>query len=182
MVRDDTALSLVRPISNYCTSGTQVHGFTTGLASPYVTGSCDTALNQCSSYGYDEFGRSASMTVNSGNPGSYTYVYDRWGNRWEQNLTSGSGPAPQLSFNTSTNQITNGGYSYDAAGNLMADGAHSYSYDAEGNLTLVDGGSTSTNTYDAENQRIRIDNAGKPSTSPRNPSTWSARLELCQWS
>jgi hypothetical protein len=31
-------------------------------------------------------------------------------------------------------------------------------------MTLVDGGATSKNTYDAENQRVRIDNAGKPST------------------
>lgn len=149
---------------SYCTGGTQVYGFTDGWKGPYMTSACDTVLNACSNYQYDEFGRLGALNTYQGNWPSYTYVYDRWGNRWEQNLTSGSGPAPQLSFNTSNNQITNSGYAYDAAGDLIADGAHNYSYDAEGNLTLVDGGSTAKYTYDALNQRVRIDDAGQPST------------------
>lgn len=55
------------------------------------------------------------------------------------NGSSGSGPAPQLSFNTGNNEITNTGYTYDAAGDLTSDGIHSYSYDADGNLIQVDG-------------------------------------------
>ncbi len=47
-------------------------------------------------------------------------------------------------INPATNQITTSGYSYDAAGNLVNDGAHSYQYDAEGNVLQVDGGTTAS--------------------------------------
>lgn len=107
--------------------------------------------------GYDEFNRMTSMTNQLNNQLLYTYVYDRYGNRWQQNVMAGSGPSPQFSFNPSTNQITNPGYGYDAAGNMTSDGIHSYSYDADGNLTQVDGGSTAKNTYDALNHRVRTD-------------------------
>jgi len=96
-----------------------------------------------------------SHTVNSGTVANYSYVYDRYGNRWQQNVTSGSGPQPQLSFNSANNQITASGITYDAAGNVTNDGTHSYTYDAEGNITAVDGGSTATYTYDALNHRVR---------------------------
>jgi RHS repeat-associated protein len=147
-----------------CTGGTQVYGFTASWAGPYLSSACDGVPNTCGNYQYDEFGRLSAANIYQGSGASFSYVYDRWGNRWRQNVTAGSGPQPQLSFNTGNNQITNSGYVYDAAGNLMADGSsHTYSHDADGNLTLVDGGTTSKNTYDAENQRVRIDNPGKPS-------------------
>jgi len=60
-------------------------------------------------------------------------------------------------INTANNQIIGGGFSYDAAGNMLSDGIHNYSYDAEGNLVTVDGGATATYTYDALNQRVRVD-------------------------
>ena len=40
--------------------------------------------------------RLASRAVTTGTAQNFTYVYDRWGNRWQQNVTAGSGPAPQL--------------------------------------------------------------------------------------
>jgi RHS repeat-associated protein len=154
----------------YCTGGTQRYGFTSNWLGSYLTGACDTALNQCNSYNYDSFGRLSSLTVNSGSPGSYSYVYDRWGNRWQQNEVNGSGgPQPQLSFNTATNQIGAGGYTYDAAGNMTYDGFHSYTYDADGNMTQVDIGNTATFTYDALNRRIRIDKAGSSKEYIFNP-------------
>lgn len=76
------------------------------------------------------------------------------GNRWRQNLTSGTGPQPSYSFNAN-NQII--GLGYDAAGNLISDGAHSYTYDADGNVTNIDGGSTAQYYYNALNQRVRYD-------------------------
>lgn len=149
-----------------CSGGSQVYGFTSNWKGAELKGASDSSLNQTNTYGYDEFGRLNSLTVNSGTAGSYAYVYDRWGNRWYQNETSGSGgPQPQLSFNTSTNQITQGTcnpptasqYCYDAAGNMTADGFHTYTFDAEGNVTAVDGGSAAKNTYDALNRRVRVD-------------------------
>jgi RHS repeat-associated protein len=91
--------------------------------------------------------------VTSGTVQNLSWVYDRWGNRTVQNVTAGSGPSPQYSINTATNQIV--GYSYDAAGNMTNDGNHSYTYDAEGNILTVDGGSTATYVYNALNQRVR---------------------------
>ena len=156
---------------SYCSGGSQVYGFTDSWKGPYMTSACDTVLDACSDYQYDEFGRLSALNTQAGYAWpSYTYVYDRWGNRWDETLKSGSGPAPTFSFNTSNNQIQQSGSCnpvtstqtcYDAAGNLIADGEHTYSYDAEGNLTLVDGGSTATYTYDALNQRVRTANAGQ---------------------
>jgi RHS repeat-associated protein len=136
-----------------CSGGTQTYGFTAGWRGEQLANSFDSALNQNSSYGYDEFNRLTSRTVNSGTIQNLTWIYDRWGNRTQQ-TASPSGPQPSYSFNTSTNQIT--GLNYDAAGNLTNDGTpHSYTYDAEGNITAVDGGQTAQYVYDALNHRVR---------------------------
>ena len=68
---------------------------------------------------------------------TYTYVYDRFGNRWQQN-----GPqSMQLSFtgNSTANNNRMDGYKYDSAGNLLNDGIHNYFYDAENHLIQTDG-------------------------------------------
>ena len=141
-----------------CSGGTQLYAFTTNWRGTDLTSSCDTALNQCSSYGYDDFGRLSSKTVSSGNLGSFNYIYDRWGNRWQQNVTSGSGPQPQLSFNTTTNQINTAGFSYDAVGNLLSDGTNNYLFDAEGNQTQQSSSAgTNKYTYNALGQQVRAD-------------------------
>jgi RHS repeat-associated protein len=137
-----------------CTNGTQLYGFTSAWSGVRETGECDTALNQCISYGYDEFNRLTSRTVSPQTPQNYTWVYDRYGNRWQQNALQG-GWTSSLSFNTTTNRINTGGYAYDAAGNMINDGFHSYTYDAEGNITAVDGGGTAQYVYNALNQRVR---------------------------
>jgi RHS repeat-associated protein len=84
----------------------------------------------------------------------YSYLYDRFGNRWQQNLAPGSGPGPQpqYSFDANSHMI---GQSYDAAGNVLNDGMHTYVYDAENRIIQVDGGSTAVYTYDAEGRRVR---------------------------
>jgi len=116
-----------------------------------LTGSADSVLNQGSTYGYDEFNRLTARTVNSGAGPNYGWVYDIYGNRWQQNGVHSS----QLSFNTANNQINTAGYQYDAAGNMTNDGFHTYTYDAEGNITAVDGGTTAQYVYNAQNQRVR---------------------------
>jgi RHS repeat-associated protein len=119
-----------------------------------LTGSSDSVLAQGSTYGYDEFNRLASRTVNSGTGPNYGWVYDRYGNRLQQNITGGTGSGSTFtaSVNPANNQLT--GYTYDAAGNMTYDGFHTYTYDAEGNITAVDSGSTPTYVYNALNQRV----------------------------
>ena len=68
---------------------------------------------------------------------SFAYAYDRYGNRWAQTVTSGSGPAPSASFTGANNRMT--GYSCDASGDLLNDGAHSYGFDAGHRIASVDG-------------------------------------------
>jgi len=140
-----------------CSGGTQVYGFTSGWTGSYLTSAWDFVLGQSNSYAYDNLGRLAVLT---GNPNSFTYSFDRWGNRVKQTVTSGSGPQPNLSF--TNNQITNSGYGYDAAGNMTNDGTNAYAYDAEGNVTSVSGSTNAQYVYDALNQRVRITGSGDP--------------------
>jgi RHS repeat-associated protein len=84
---------------------------------------------------------------------NFSYGYDRWGNRWNQTVTKGSGPQPSYSFNTNNQS---GSFTYDAAGNITNDGAHTYSYDAEGRVLTVDGGSTDTYVYNSRGMRAAI--------------------------
>lgn len=160
----------------YCAGGSQVYGFVNGWVGPYISWACDTVINNCSSYTYDNLGRLSALNVYQGSGSNYTYSYERWGNRWQQNGSLGA----NFSYNTSTNQIQQAGFGYDAAGNLtqMIDAAgqsHTLTYDAEGNLTQVDGGATSCYTYDALNydalnHRVHI--------RVHFQSRWTARLDL----
>src|SRR6185437_15403662 len=58
------------------------------------------------------------------------YTYDHWGNRTSQNITAGTGSAPQWSHGYNANNRQASGLTYDAAGNVIADGFHTYTYDA----------------------------------------------------
>jgi RHS repeat-associated protein len=94
-------------------------------------------------YQYDDFNRLKQATNASTNPNQiYQYLYDRFGNRWQQNQSQGTNYQTQLTFN-GDNQINgisgvNGNpFQYDAAGNLMMDGHNCYSYDAENRLVSV---------------------------------------------
>jgi RHS repeat-associated protein len=116
-------------------------------------------------YSYDQFNRlvCANLASNgtcttppTGTP-NYTYVYDRFGNRWQQNgqifnTVNFTGNNPGSPANT--NRVD--GYSYDTAGNLTNDGNYTYGYDAENRLISVVGGSTnSAYTYDALGHRVK---------------------------
>ena len=94
--------------------------------------------------------------MTSGTGPNYGWIYDRYGNRWRQNIAEGTGLGPTLSvsFSAATNQISTSGYTYDAAGNMTDDGFHSYTYDGENNLIQVDS-STDSYVYNALNQRVR---------------------------
>lgn len=65
-------------------------------------------------------------------PHLHTYTYDLAGNR--TSVTVNGVQTQNFSYNFA-NQITNAGYSYDAAGNLTADGTTTYSYDALSRMT-----------------------------------------------
>ena len=63
-------------------------------------GAADTILGGTWAYSYDEFNRlktTTGTTTSYSNIG-FNYAYDRFGNRWQQNVTTGSGPSPSYSF------------------------------------------------------------------------------------
>jgi RHS repeat-associated protein len=124
-------------------------------------------------YGYDGFNR---LSTASETGQAFAYQYDQFGNRWGTNsgCSSSNTSACQFTFNAS-NRITNGGITYDAAGNVLNDGIYSYTFDAEGRITNVKQGSTqvASYTYDAFGKRTHevtgsttyefvFDTAGRP--------------------
>ena len=110
--------------------------------------SANDSVNGNWTYSYDDFSRLGGSNQNSGQS-VYSYAYDRFGNRWQQN-----GPhSMQLSFSGANNRMDS--YSYDAAANLLNDGSHSYSYDAENRIMQVDAGSTAAYVYDADGKRVQ---------------------------
>jgi RHS repeat-associated protein len=156
-----------------CNGGTQLYGHTQTWAGHRVYGECDTGIAKCYDPAYDEFDRMTAINVYSGVVQNFTYTYDRYGNRWSQSAPQGGGTF-SASYNAATNQIIPTGpdaeYAYDAAGNMTNDGYHSYTYDAEGNITQVDAGSTAIYTYNALNQRVRIDKGSSAYEFVVNPN------------
>jgi RHS repeat-associated protein len=144
-----------------CT-GSTVYGYSVSYAGDGDILSATDTVNGQWAYTYDGFNRlltscSSNCPVGGSTPG-FSYGYDRYGNRWNQTLTAGSGSWPQPSFTFTGAQ--NGGVpnnridsdSYDAAGNLLNDGTNSYTYDAENRIKSVNG--ATTYTYDAEGRRV----------------------------
>jgi len=86
------------------------------------------------------------------------FGYDPWANLLSASVTQGNPPMLSLGVNT-LNRITNGGFSYDAAGNLLADGSFNYTWDAESKMKT---GAGLTYIYDGDGKRAQKANAGTP--------------------
>jgi RHS repeat-associated protein len=118
-----------------------------------VIGSND-SVNGVWSYTYDEFNRliSASRPAIGSSPAqSMSWDYDRYGNRWDQNILAGSGIASHPTFTGGNNRVDSNLYTYDPAGNLRNDGINTYTYDAEGRIFQV---GTTKYAYDADGLRV----------------------------
>lgn len=109
-------------------------------------------------YTYDNVNRLTTSVATGSSVHNVTFSYDRFGNMTCVTNGQTNGPCPNYTFNTSTNRVTNNGYTYDAAGNLTEDGtgtlAHTYQWDAENRLKSIDNGSTASYTYNALGQRV----------------------------
>ena len=111
-----------------------------------------TALNQ--SFTYDELGRLTGITAAGS---SWTIAYDANGNRTSTTLNGTTRAYTTPATNNRLSGLTNParGLSYDAVGNTIADG-YSGTYYLEGTMaTHVNGGVTTTYSYDASGQRVR---------------------------
>jgi RHS repeat-associated protein len=103
--------------------------------------------------------------VNRIKAGSFDYTYTRdngghvTGIAGIQTPTT-SGDTINYSYNPANNQLTTAApksYSYDATGNMIADGTFTFSYDGLNRLVKVEkqGATVATYGYDASNRRIR---------------------------
>lgn len=111
-----------------------------------------TALNQ--SFTYDELGRLTGITAAGS---SWTIAYDANGNRTSTTLNGTTRAYTTPATNNRLSGLTNParGLSYDAVGGTIADG-YSSTYYLEGMMaTHVNGGVTTTYSYDASGQRVR---------------------------
>lgn len=121
-----------------------------------LLGVSDSILAGTWTYTYDDFNRLASTSATGSDWGtvSDTYKYDRFGNRWQQNVGGTGNPSYVFDSN---NHISGSGFTYDAAGNVINDGFNSYTYDPEGRMLTVNSGSTviATSAYDASGRRIQ---------------------------
>lgn len=105
-------------------------------------------LTYTQSFGYDELNRLTTSSESTGG-WSQTNKYDRYGNR----AIDFGGGNQSLYFNAS-NQITNSGYVYNAAGNVTNDGVQTLGYDAENKIKTVNG-VTDVYRYDGDGNRVR---------------------------
>ena len=146
-----------------------VYSVTMGYAPDGDVTSATDSANGKWAYTYDDLNRlngssCSASCPDAGSTQGFSYSYDRFGNRWTQTVTAGTGGTFSLSFTGNNNHID--GYSYDAAGNLLSDGQHTYYYDAEHHLVQVDGSAgwcqsntgteaTACYTYDGQGRRTR---------------------------
>ncbi|MGH9533334.1 MAG: RHS repeat-associated core domain-containing protein [Terriglobales bacterium] len=82
------------------------------------------------------------------------YVYDRFGNRWQENPIAGTiWSSAQLSFDANNHIVS---ASYDASGDLLEDAyGNTYAFDAEGRIaSATAGGGAVQYVYNAFGQRV----------------------------
>ena len=104
---------------------------------------------------YDEMNRlkTAYSTANSGSDcWGQSFTYDRYSNLSNISVTKCSAPSLSLSIDSGTNKISNGGFGYDAAGNLTGTGSDTYTYNAEGLMATNSG---TAYTYDGGGLRTK---------------------------
>jgi len=111
------------------------------------------------SFGYDKLNRLTSATASPGidQLTNFSWSYDGFGNRTQQYASGPGVSSEQSSTFNSQNQITNAGYTFDGAGNIIYDNRNVYLYDAEGRICAVNSGEYGGMTgylYDASGNRV----------------------------
>jgi RHS repeat-associated protein len=159
--------------TNSSTTPTTVYSYNISSYQPNgnVQAFSDSTNGNWSSITYDNLNRmtSATQTIPGQAAQYFCWSYDSFGNRRTQlaatSQCNGSTPPSTVNYN-SQNQVTflqniaPNGFTYDAAGNVTADGTNQYLYDAEGRVcavgnTPMGGGMFMTQyIYDAEGQRV----------------------------
>ncbi len=109
--------------------------------------------NRMQNFTYDSMNRIATAYT-SGNLWGETFQIDQWGNL-NKILAYAGKPQPENLNQMAGNNNRFVGMSYDAAGNLLNDGASTYLYDAENRIQT---GAGVTYTYDGDGKRVQKSN------------------------
>lgn len=102
--------------------------------------------SRAQTFTYDVLNRLSS--AHDGTHWGNTYTYDPWGNM--QKIPGSPAGENFQHAGDGNNHLV--GFTYDAAGNMLNDGANSYTYDAENRITTAAG---VTYTYDADSRRVK---------------------------
>jgi RHS repeat-associated protein len=114
------------------------------------TGGGTTTISQ--SYDYDELNRIKTATETG--VWSQAFTYDRWGNRRSVTNTGLLPPPFNGLIDEATNRIV--GFTYDAAGNVLNDGAgNGFQYDGENRQARHVGTATTEYFYDGDGRRVK---------------------------
>ncbi len=120
-----------------------------------ITNNRDSTRTQ--SFTYDELNR--IKTGGTAATWGLSFAYDVWANLLDQTVSYGGGPPngpTELHVTVGTsNRIATGGFTYDAAGNLINYSGQGYTYDAENRLLTAAG---VTYTYDGDGRRVKKSN------------------------
>ncbi|MFZ3213426.1 MAG: hypothetical protein WA188_18135 [Terriglobales bacterium] len=90
------------------------------------------------------------------------FVYDRYGNRTNENLLAGIGPSGTWTPDPTTNRLP-APYGYDAAGNMTNDSFNTYAFDAVNRVKQVTSNGA-TYSYDGNGLRVQRMSSGTTTT------------------
>jgi RHS repeat-associated protein len=141
------------------TVATQTYGYDTASR---ITSLTETSLAD-KGFSYDDVNRLTNLTIGTGSTAISTdYAYDDDSNRTTTTIAAGTTSYNYPSGNNKLSTLSglvSVTYSYDAAGNMTADGTNSWSYGANGRMSSVTIGSTTT-TYGINGLGQRIKKVG----------------------
>lgn len=153
------ATSLFKLSYWYKTDATNCPGGAAGNNSQIQCITDNVAAGRSVSYTYDALNRLNTAVTTGGSTypqWGLSFIYDRYGNRTQQNVTAGTAPSNSLAIDPATNRIT--GYAYDASGNLKVEPltpSNNYSYDAENHMVTFSGSTSATYNYNGNGLRVK---------------------------
>jgi RHS repeat-associated protein len=107
---------------------------------------------------YDSLNRiiTAKTTSTTGaNCWGQNFGYDQWANLTSTTVSQCTAPGLSMAMSANSNQFTTTGFSYDASGNVLADGTNTYAWNAESEIKTAPGVNY---TYDGDGDRVQKSN------------------------
>jgi RHS repeat-associated protein len=120
-----------------------------------ITNNKDTTRTQ--QFTYDTLNRvitAKTASTTGTNCWGQNFGYDQWANLTSTTVSQCTAPGLSMAMSAS-NQFTTTGFSYDASGNVLADGTNTYAWNAESQIKTATGVNY---TYDGDGDRVQKSN------------------------